>query len=96
MWKKNRSTTTRYRTSHFENNIVQRFFSVVKIENWIELFFDILTFLLNLCFGSKLRKFVYSCETQFYYIKVGIRGYIFPRTWFQMRNRHSQLKWTAR
>ena len=29
-----------------------------------------------LCFRAKLRKNVYHCKPQFYYIKVGVRGYI--------------------
>ena len=28
----------------------------------------------NLCFRAKIRKNVYSCKSQFYYIKVGCKG----------------------
>ena len=36
-----------------------------------------LTSTYNLCFGSKLRKIVYPYEPQFYYIKLGFKGYTF-------------------
>ena len=29
----------------------------------------------NLCFGSKIKKEVYPCTPQYYYIKVGLKGY---------------------
>ena len=29
----------------------------------------------NLCFEAKIRKNVYPCKPQFYYIKLGLRGY---------------------
>ena len=35
-----------------------------------------------LCFGSKIRKIVYYCSPQFYYIKVGYKGVNISRTCF--------------
>ena len=35
---------------------------------------------LNLCFGSKIRKIVYPCKPQFYYIKVGYEEVYISRT----------------
>ena len=34
----------------------------------------VLTSTLDLCFRAKIRKNVYPCKTQFYYIKVGCKG----------------------
>ena len=34
----------------------------------------------NLCFRAKLRKNVYPCKSQFYYIKVGCKGVSIMRT----------------
>ena len=34
----------------------------------------------NLCFRAKIRKKVYPCTPQFYYIKVGCKGVYFTRT----------------
>ena len=36
----------------------------------------------NLCFKSKIRKNVYPCKPQFYYIKVGCKGVYITRTWY--------------
>ena len=36
----------------------------------------------NLCFGAKIRKKVYPCKPQFYYIKVGCKGVFVTRTCF--------------
>ena len=35
---------------------------------------------LILCFGAKIRKKVYPCKSQFYYIKVGCKGAFVIRT----------------
>ena len=37
----------------------------------------------NLCFGAKIRKKVYPCKPQFYYIKVGSKGVFVTRTCFR-------------
>ena len=37
----------------------------------------------NLCFGAKIRKKVYPCEPQFYYIKVGCKWVFIIRTCFR-------------
>ena len=37
----------------------------------------------NLCFGAKIRKKVYPCKPQFYYIKVGCKGAFSTRTCFR-------------
>ena len=37
----------------------------------------------NLCFGAKIRKNVYPCKPQFYYIKVGCKGVFVTRTCFR-------------
>ena len=34
----------------------------------------------NLCFRAKIRKNVYPCTPQFYYIKVGCKGVYITRT----------------
>ena len=34
----------------------------------------------NLCFRAKIRKTVYPCKPQFYYIKVTVRGVYITRT----------------
>ena len=34
-----------------------------------------------LCFGAKIRKKVYPCKRQFYYIKVGCKGVFVTRTY---------------
>ena len=34
----------------------------------------------NLCFRAKIRKNVYPCKPQFYYIKVGCKGVFIART----------------
>ena len=36
----------------------------------------------NLCFGPKIRKKVYPCIPQFYYIKVGLKGVFIAWTCF--------------
>ena len=36
----------------------------------------------NLCFGTKIRKKVYPCILQFYYINVGFEGVFIARTCF--------------
>ena len=37
----------------------------------------------NLCFGAKIRKNVYPCKPQFYYIKVECKGVFATRTCFR-------------
>ena len=37
----------------------------------------------NLCFRAKIRKNVYPCTPQFYYIKVGYKGILVTRTCFR-------------
>ena len=37
----------------------------------------------NLCFGTKIRKKVYPCKPQFYYIKLGCKGVLVTRTCFR-------------
>ena len=44
------------------------------------LFTVLLTSTHNLCFRAKIRKSVYPCKPQFYYIKVGCKGVLFSRT----------------
>ena len=39
----------------------------------------------NLCFGAKIRKLVYPCKPQFYYIKVGCKGVFITRTCYPDR-----------
>ena len=34
-----------------------------------------------LCFGEKIRKKVYPCKRQFYYIKLGCKGVFITRTY---------------
>ena len=34
----------------------------------------------NLCFRAKIRKHLYPCKPQFYYIKVGCKGVYITRT----------------
>ena len=43
----------------------------------------VLTSTHNLCFGAKIRKKVYPCKPQFYYIKVGCKGVFVTRTCFR-------------
>ena len=43
----------------------------------------VLTSTHNLCFGAKIRKNVYPCKPQFYYIKVGCKGAFVTRTSFR-------------
>ena len=43
----------------------------------------VLTSTHNLCFGAKIRKNVYPCKPQFYYIKVGCKGVFITRTCFR-------------
>ena len=43
----------------------------------------VLTSTHNLCFGAKIRKNVYPCKPQFYYIKVGCKGVFVTRTCFR-------------
>ena len=40
----------------------------------------VLTSTHDLCFGAKIRKNVYPCKSQFYYIKVGCKGVFITRT----------------
>ena len=40
----------------------------------------VLTSTHNLCFRAKIRKIVYPCKYQFYYIKVGCKGVYIART----------------
>ena len=37
----------------------------------------------NLCFSAKIRKNVYPCKPQFYYIKVGCKGVFVTQTCFR-------------
>ena len=37
----------------------------------------------NLCFEAKIRKKVYPCKPQFYYIKVGCNGVFVTQTCFR-------------
>ena len=37
----------------------------------------------NLCFGAKIRKKVYPCKPQFYYIRLGCKGVFVTRTCFR-------------
>ena len=46
----------------------------------------VLTSTHNLCFGAKIRKKVYPCKPQFYYIKVGCKGVFVTRTYFRDEN----------
>ena len=46
----------------------------------------VLTSTHNLCFGAKIRKKVYPCKPQFYYIKVGCKGVFVTRTCFHDEN----------
>ena len=46
----------------------------------------VLTSTNNLCFGSNIRKNVYPCKPQFYYIKVGCKGVFITRTCFRGEN----------
>ena len=43
----------------------------------------VLTSTHNLCFEAKIRKNVYPCKPQFYYIKVGCKGVFVTRTCFR-------------
>ena len=43
----------------------------------------VLTSTHNLCFRAKIRKNVYPCKPQFYYIKVGCKGVFVTRTCFR-------------
>ena len=42
----------------------------------------VLTSTHNLCFRAKIRKNVYPCKPQFYYIRVGCKGVFVTRTCF--------------
>ena len=42
----------------------------------------VLTSTHNLCYGAKIRKKVYPCMPQFYYIKVGYKGVYFSPACF--------------
>ena len=42
----------------------------------------VLTSIHNLCFGAKIRKYVYPCKPHFFYIKVGFSGVFLSRTCF--------------
>ena len=50
----------------------------------------VLTCTHNQCFGAKLRKIVYPCKPQFYYIKVGCKG-VFV-TWTCFRDGKARLQ----
>ena len=43
----------------------------------------VLTSTHNQCYGVKIRKIVYPCKPQFYYIKVGCKGVFVTRTCFR-------------
>ena len=49
----------------------------------------------NLCFGVKIRKKVYPCKPQFYFIKVGCKGVFVTRTCFRdaLRRLLCQYTW---
>ena len=62
-------------------------FSALKLKISLDFFFiffgeAVLTSTHNLCFGAKIRKIVYPCIPQFYYIKVGFKGVIIAMTCF--------------
>ena len=44
----------------------------------------------NLCFGANIRKNVYPCKPQFYYIKVGCKGVFL--TWTCLRDESKSNK----
>ena len=46
----------------------------------------------NLCFGAKIRKNVYPCKPEFYYIKVGYKGVFI--TWTRFRDVFHALVWS--
>ena len=46
----------------------------------------VLTSTHNLCFEAKIRKNIYPCKPQFYYIKVGCKGVFVTRTCFRDEN----------
>ena len=46
----------------------------------------VLTSIHNLCFRAKVRKNVYPCKPQFYYIKVGCKGVLITWTCFHDAN----------
>ena len=48
----------------------------------------VLTSTHNLYFGAKIRKKVYPCIPQFYYIKVGFKGVYISRTCFPDESKH--------
>ena len=56
------------------------FFSLFSLKTLIE---AVLTSTHDLCFGAKIRKNVYPCKPQFYYIKVGCKGVFVTRTCFR-------------
>ena len=52
----------------------------------------VLTSTHNLCFEAKIKKKVYPCKPQFYYIKVGCKGVFFTQTCFRDgKNHHKKL-----
>ena len=50
---------------------------------WVNVSEAVLSRTHNLCFGAKIRKNVYPCKPQFYYIKVGCKGVFVTRTCFR-------------
>ena len=50
---------------------------------WNRLSEAVLTSTHNQCFGAKIRKIVYPCKPQFYYIKVGCKGVFVTQTCFR-------------
>ena len=44
----------------------------------------------NLCFGAKIRKNIYLCKPQFYYIKVDCKGVFVTRTCFRDGNGYTE------
>ena len=80
---------------HYANMSVQytAIFHCCKNDNFLMIFFYIFlifapnidcgTSTHNLCFGAKIRKKVYPCKPQFYYIKVGCKGVFVTRTCFR-------------
>ena len=83
---------------------IQQYFTAVKMfifrRNFLIFFLFLLKTLIvgseavltsthNQCFGAKIRKIVYPCKPQFYYIKVGCKGVFVTRTCFRDVNCHT-------
>ena len=78
---------------------IQQYFTAVKMFifrlNFLIFFLFLLKTLIvgthNQCFGAKIRKIVYPCKPQFYYIKVGCKGVFVTRTCFRNANTVSNI-----